>query len=217
MTDAPRRTIYLVRHGQTEWNAERRMQGQWDSRLSEAGRAHADASGRFLATCGVEAVFASPLGRVQETAAIIRRHLDIEPVNDPRLMEWSSGDWSGRLYADLQTDDPETFAAWRADMINVRSPNGENFLDLAVRARSFLDDIAESRAQTIALIAHGFINRALLCAVTEAEPATMLGVRQGNDAIICVKGHGPNAEVCHYVGGEGPHAGPPTEAAQPVA
>lgn len=211
------RTFYLVRHGQTEWNAERRMQGQWDSRLSEAGKRHADESGRFLSKRGIDAVYASPLGRVQQTAAIIRPHLDIAPALDDRLMEWSSGDWSGQLYADIAATQADAFNAWQGDMLNVRSPNGENFHDLMDRAGAFLADIADTPARTIAIVAHGFINRALACRLLDYPPADMLAIRQGNNVIIRVASEATRAYASHFVAGKGPYDGLPTEAGASIA
>ncbi len=211
------RTIYLVRHGQTEWNAERRMQGQWDSRLNEAGRRHADESGQFLATRGVQAIYASPLGRVQETAAIIRPHLDIAPVLDDRLMEWSGGDWSGQLYADLAATQTDVFAAWQADMLNVRSPNGENFHDLMDRAGAFIAEMEQTPAHTIAIIAHGFINRALACRLLRSDARETLTIRQANNVIMEITTGGPGAGARHYVAGKGPYDGLPLDAGPAIA
>ena len=158
------RVWYFVRHGETDWNAEKRMQGQWNSRLSENGKRHADVNGRWLATLGIEHVWASPLGRVKETAQIIADHLPLAgtPDWDDRLMEWSSGDWSGELYADIRVKRPEEWAAWTADRYNFRPPNGENFVDLEVRSDSFIADTADHPARTVAVLAHGFIIRVMV-------------------------------------------------------
>ena len=106
------RTWYLVRHGETEWNVEARMQGRLDSRLTARGREQAVRTGEVLARLGVDHVFASPLGRVRETLALIAPNLPVAAQFDDRLMEWSAGDWSGRRYADIEREVPEEFAAW---------------------------------------------------------------------------------------------------------
>ncbi len=204
---APQRTWYFVRHGQTEWNAEKRMQGQWDSKLSEAGRGHADTNGRWLAGLGIEHVYASPLGRVRETAQIISQHMPMKPVFDDRLMEWSSGDWSGELYADIGVKWPEQWAAWRADQFNFRPTNGENFQDLADRAASFIAEVRPHPAKTIAVLAHGFIIRALVANLVGLTPKEVLAVRQMNDVVIRVREDGKGATTAdHFIGGKGPHA-----------
>jgi len=80
--------LYFVRHGQTEWNAIRRMQGQWNSDLNELGRQQAEVNGKFLGQLGIDALIASPLDRTQQTAKIITSHLAISYSVDDRLKEW---------------------------------------------------------------------------------------------------------------------------------
>lgn len=203
------RTYYLIRHGETEWNAARRMQGQWDSRLSGNGRTHARQTGLFLSGVIVDAVYSSPLGRVKETLSVARAHFDFPAVEDDRLKEWSSGEWSGYLYKEIQQTWPDEFALWKADMLNVRPRGGENFHDLLQRGRSFLGDL-EARPETnVAIVAHGFINRALAAILLNLGVEDMLRLRQTNDAIfrICVGNAG--AEAHHFIAGEGPFAGLP--------
>ena len=201
----PDRTWYLVRHGQTEWNAEKRMQGQWDSKLSELGRKHADDNGRWLATLGIEHAWASPLGRVRETVAIVNRHLPIEPVWDDRLKEWSSGDWSGELYADIQKKRVAEWEAWDADRYNVRPPNGENFHDLAARAASFLADSRAHPARIVAVFAHGFILRNLAACLLDLTPQDVLDIRQTNDVVFRITEGDGGPQAHHFIAGAGPH------------
>lgn len=206
MSDYPARTWYLVRHGQTEWNAEKRMQGQWDSKLSELGRKHADDNGRWLATLGIEHAWASPLGRVRETVAIVNKHFPIEPVWDDRLKEWSSGDWSGELYADIRKNRVAEWEAWDADRYNVRPPNGENFHDLAARASSFLAETRAHPARTVAVFAHGFILRNLAACLLDLTPQDVLDIRQTNDVVFRITEADGQVHAHHFIAGEGPYA-----------
>ncbi|HEU0030371.1 MAG TPA: histidine phosphatase family protein [Kofleriaceae bacterium] len=212
MSPPSSRTYYLVRHGQTEWNAIARMQGQLDSCLTALGREHARATGRLLARLGVDSVFASPLGRVRETLAIVAEHVRAAPVFDDRLMEWSAGAWSGELYADLPQRWPDAFAAWLADRYHQRSPGGENFADLVVRARSFLETAHQSAGERIAIVAHGFLNRALAEVLLGLSPAETLQIRQANDIVIRITVTDGARAVDHFVGGDGPIAGLPVAA-----
>ena len=155
------RTWYLVRHGETEWNAVSRMQGQLDSRLTPAGREQATASASLLARLGVDTVFASPLGRVRETVGILAQYVPVPVVFDDRLKEWSAGAWSGELLADLPRKWPLELKAWQADRFTARSPDGEHFGDLEARARAFVTDATSVPGERIAIIAHGFLNRSL--------------------------------------------------------
>ena len=203
-----RRTWYLVRHGETEWNAIARMQGQLDSPLTPLGREHAKVTGQLLARLGVDTMFASPLGRVRETLSILAEDVPIPPVFDDRLKEWSGGSWSGELYSDLPSRWPAEFAAWVADRYHERSPGGENFVDLAGRARSFLEDAAGAAGNRVAIVAHGFLNRALAAVLLDLSPAATMRIRQANDIVIRVAAGQPVA-VDHFINGAGPVPGLP--------
>jgi broad specificity phosphatase PhoE len=197
------RTWYLVRHGETEWNASDRMQGQLDSPLTARGREHARGSGRLLGHLGVDAVYASPLGRVRETLAIVAEHVTVTPVFDDRLMEWSGGVWSGELYADLPGRWPTEWAAWNADRYHQRSPGGENFADLAERARAFVTTAKRSPDERVAVVAHGWLNRALAQVLLELSPAETMQIDQPNDVVIRNRGDRRRAagrSLCRWCG-----------------
>jgi broad specificity phosphatase PhoE len=204
------RTWYLVRHGETEWNAESRMQGQLDSRLTSRGRDHALGSGRLLARLGVDVAFASPLGRVRETVEIMCTELPLHVTFDDRLKEWSAGDWSGALHADIPTRWPAEWAAWQADRYSVRSPKGESFVDVAVRAQSFVDHAATVGGPRIAIIAHGFFNRALSGVLLSLTPEATVSIRQPNDTVIRIVDGPGGPAVDHFKNGDGPVPGLPT-------
>jgi broad specificity phosphatase PhoE len=208
------RTWYLVRHGETEWNASSRMQGQLDSRLTPLGREHALSSAHLLARLGVDAAFASPLGRVRETVAIIQAEMPIAVTFDDRLMEWSAGDWSGALHAEIPGRWPAEWAAWDADRYTNRAPGGENFADLTARARAFLADVVVAPGARVAIIAHGFLNRALAGVLLSLPTADTLQIRQANDTVIRIveRVEGPGARVVdHFNSGKGPMPGLPTD------
>ena len=87
--------LYLVRHGETEWNRQRRMQGRLDSRLTPEGRAHARMHGRLLARETVGHMIVSPLGRTRETAELILEGCEMPVTYDERLVERHCGEWEG--------------------------------------------------------------------------------------------------------------------------
>lgn len=198
------RTWYLVRHGETEWNALGRVQGQMDSPLTVLGREHARSSGRLLARLGVDAMFASPLGRVRETLAMLAEYVPVAPVFDDRLMEWSGGAWSGELYADIPGRWPAEWAAWRADRYHQRSPGGENWVDLVARARSFVDDVHRVPGERVAVVAHGFLNSALAEVLLGLSPVETLRIHQANDVVIRIVTTEHGSSVDHFVDGSGP-------------
>ena len=158
--------IYLVRHGQTDWNAAYRLQGQVDAPINETGRAQAKRNGQVLARLIGEPsrvdFVASPLGRTRETMEIIRAELGLPPEDyrtDDRLKEIHLGDWQGSTWDELRAAAPEQIEARFADPWNTVAPGdgGESYAMLAERAESWL---AEVRRETV-VVTHGGINRCL--------------------------------------------------------
>ncbi|TAJ42230.1 MAG: histidine phosphatase family protein [Reyranella sp.] len=186
--------VYLFRHGETAWNAERRAQGHLDSPLTAAGRAQARAMGATLAEelrkAGYEPsgviVRASPLGRVRETLAIAAEAAGLahdDQCFDHRLREMSWGDWDGLNGAEIEARWPGAMAARRLDHWNYQPPRGESYVMAAQRAQPALDDIARLAAeQPVAVFAHGGIGRVLRGLFLRVPDAEILTMDQPQDA-----------------------------------
>lgn len=183
-----RHPIYLFRHGETAWNAEKRAQGHLDSPLTEVGRRQAHAMGQALArelrSAGYEPsaviVRASPLGRVRETLAIAAAAADLAhdaECFDHRLREMSWGDWDGLTGAEIEARWPGAMAERRLNHWHYVPPGGENYVMAAERGRQALDDITLLAAsRPVAVFAHGGIGRVLrglFLGVSDAEIRTM--------------------------------------------
>ncbi len=160
--------IYLVRHGETDWNAAGRLQGQRDIGLNSHGRAQARRNGAALARHFAAAkrdpaglrYLASPLGRTRETMEILRRSLGLPRegyVVDARLMEVSFGEVEGLTLAEFAAQDPTGFKAREADRWGYVPRGGESYAQLSARAASLL---AELDGPSV-IVAHGGILRAL--------------------------------------------------------
>jgi 2,3-bisphosphoglycerate-dependent phosphoglycerate mutase len=152
--------VLLVRHGETDDNAADRFQGQLDTRLNDRGREQARALARLLAPEGLRAMYSSPLLRACETAEIIGARLGLQPVLDARLMEADSGDWSGRLYAEIIGAQPGSFDAWRAADPAFRFPNGESVAEQAARVAAALSDVRAGPLPAV-VVCHGGVIRAV--------------------------------------------------------
>lgn len=154
--------LYVLRHGQTAWNVERRLQGAQNSDLTVLGRQQATAAGRKLATLlptERQAVrfLRSPLGRTRETSLLVGRELGIDPSewqDDPRLAEHASGAWEGLTWPEIERERPGTYAAWKRDPHGAGPPGGESHRDLERRSASLLAEIAGSRVCTV-VVGHG--------------------------------------------------------------
>jgi probable phosphoglycerate mutase len=131
--------LYILRHGETTWNAENRMQGELDSPLTAKGRMDAQRQSEILRSRDLAGFdfFTSPQGRAFHTAAIALSGLAGMIRTDDRLREIGVGDWSGRLRAELPMPKGPNPLIAQYEM----APNGEGFTRLKSRVRSFLDDL----------------------------------------------------------------------------
>jgi glucosyl-3-phosphoglycerate phosphatase len=136
------RRLLLVRHGESVWNAEARIQGQRCAGLSEIGHAQAKATGQALAEAYPDAaVVASDLQRCEETAAPLVAALGATLAVDARLRERSFGAWEGRLRAEVAADDAERVSRWRAGEDVIGEVGGETAAVLADRVGPVLREL----------------------------------------------------------------------------
>lgn len=148
--------IYLVRHGETEWNSVGRFQGKLDSPLTENGTTQAEGIGRRLAEIGIEAnaFIASPLGRTRQTASIIASCGQFPALKfDDRLAEVSVGSWDGLTHIDIDAQWPGRLDGSTPFDWFFRSPDGESYEAAINRATEWLRD---TQGVVIA-VSHGLI------------------------------------------------------------
>ncbi len=146
--------LYLMRHGQTEWNAQGRMQGRLDSPLTPLGQAQARRLAWLVRDLRGVARYASTAGRAQQTARIVFGGQDFRA--DERLHEIDIGDFTGRLWEELRATHPAIFGSGGLDWYD-RAPGGEHFAGLEARVRAFLDDLTGPAL----IVTHGITLRML--------------------------------------------------------
>ncbi len=202
MSPFPHRLIF-VRHGETPYNAENRLQGQRDIPLGARGRDQARAVGRTLrARLGpdidrleaADAFVASPLRRTRETMEFARDAMGLPPSRyrlDPALIELTFGDWEGMTWPEIYVRDPKGCMARRADKWDFVPPKGESYAMLAGRLEPWLKSLT---ADTF-IVSHGGVARALmtLIAGVPAEKAADAPIVQGR-ALAFEKGE------CAWIG-----------------
>jgi probable phosphoglycerate mutase len=184
----PAPTIFYIRHGETEWNADGRLQGNQDIPLNDLGRKQAAFAGGILADLFARdgrseqslAFIASPLGRARSTMELVRGTLKLPPDDyaiDDRLREIGYGQWEGSTLAEMQASDPEVFARRQADKWTVSPPGGENYASVQARVSEWYKQLA---ADTVA-VAHGGTARALMVALGIETPGSVadLTIEQG--------------------------------------
>lgn len=193
--------FFFIRHGETDWNRQGRLQGQRDIPLNPLGRDQAAGAGRILknllARRGLDPAAlrytVSPLGRARETAERVRDALGLDPRSyacDARLQELSFGAWEGMTWPELKAADPIGVRARKRGKWHFVPPGGESYAGLAVRLGPWLADVGPDEV----VVAHGGVARVvmhLLAGVTTVE-APDVDVHQGR--VLCFA-----AGRCHWV------------------
>lgn len=150
--------VMLIRHAETPWNRERRMQGHIDTPLSEAGRAQAAALGQRLAGARFDALYSSDLARARETAGAIAQHTGSGIVADARLRERSFGIFEGLTYAEMAVQHPEDFARFDSRDPDYVMPGGESARTFWGRCLACLAEIGERHAgREVVVVTHGLV------------------------------------------------------------
>ncbi|EOM76421.1 histidine phosphatase family protein [Rhodococcus rhodnii] len=193
------RRLILLRHGQTEYNAGNRMQGQLDTDLSAKGRDQAKAAGEAMAARAPLAIVSSDLRRAYDTAVAVADAVGLPVETDERLRETHLGDWQDLTHTDVDARWPGARIAWRADA-EAAPPGGESRLDAARRSRAVVDDQLASRTQwgagerpgaPLLLVAHGGVIAALTASLLDlpVDRWPVLG-GLGNTSWVQLAAHG---------------------------
>jgi len=180
--------VYYIRHGETDWNAAERLQGQREIPINEKGRAQARRCGETLRELlARDAIVpaqldyvSSPLGRTQETMQIVRKELGLDNLGyrtDARLSEISFGGWEGFTIPELHARWPEDAAARERDKWNFDPPGGESYADMSVRVNAWY----RSLNRDAVVVAHGGVLRGLLVqlGISSSAEAPFLDITQG--------------------------------------
>jgi len=177
--------LYILRHGETEWNAQGRMQGALNSPLTPTGRAQAERQASILAQCDLSGfdVISSPQGRAFETAGIALARQVSHIRTDDGLREIGVGLWAGRLRSDLSQGTDITEGPDGALALYERAPEGEGFAALEQRCEAFLKTISRPSV----LITHGITSRMLRCIVTGVGPAGLEDIGGGQGVVFHLK------------------------------
>ena len=168
--------LIVIRHGETAWNRERRLQGQLDIPLNDTGHAQARALAGSLASEPVDAIYSSDLSRAMQTAAPLSETLGVPVQSEPRLRERCYGTLEGMTYAEVAQPRPEDFARWQARVPDYAPPQGESLRAFHERAVEIvLALVRRHPGERIALVAHGGV---LDCLYREATGMTLEAPRE---------------------------------------
>ena len=176
--------LILVRHGQTEWNAGGRYQGQSNVALSDTGRKQA----RFLAerfpVKQLDAIYTSDLDRAKETAECVGERFGVAVRPEKAFRELSFGDWEGLTYQEISSRWPKEAEKLFTAPDELVIPHGETFRELQKRALDKIHLLYENHIdQTVAVFAHGAINKTILAGLMHIPLHYLWSLRQDNTAV----------------------------------
>ncbi|PKO93702.1 MAG: histidine phosphatase family protein [Betaproteobacteria bacterium HGW-Betaproteobacteria-10] len=159
MVEIPTNTatrLCLVRHGETAWNAARRIQGQIDIELNATGLRQAAGAGRWLVSAGIVALYSSDLKRAWATALAIGRALGLEPQAAPEMRERRYGAFEGLTYEEAKAKHPDGYAAFEGRNADYNFEHGESLKEMFARVTGKLQKIAARHpGQNVVVVLHG--------------------------------------------------------------
>lgn len=191
--------LYLIRHGRTTWNEQRRIQGQIDVPLDEEGTRQAEVLAQALQTIPFSAVWSSPLARAMQTAAPLAEPRGFEIRQDPRLMERHWGAYQGYSREDAAQAHPALDAELRRDPLASRPPDGESWQDLGARVEASLREIAAHGPGPQAVVCHGGAIAAGLCMLLGIAAWPRVRFRVDNASVSMVELTERGEVVAHFV------------------
>lgn len=158
--------LHLFRHGQTDWNAERRIQGQSESQLTELGIQQARELGQRISGIEFTRIYCSSSRRTRQTADHAFAHGKFEVTYLDSLREIFMGPWEGQLYDEISGREPDSFRHFWHEPHLFKVSGAESFAELQQRAMTAIEGIrAQHQGERIALVSHGALIKSVLCQV----------------------------------------------------
>jgi probable phosphoglycerate mutase len=185
--------IYLVRHGETEWNRVRRFQGRSNLPLNKEGKKQVKALALALKNKPLTAIYTSPLIRALETARLIKVfHPSIPIFEEKGLIEMDLGEFDGIKAQDWAEQYPDFRKAWNENPASVKMPGGESLKEVQVRAKHTLERITRIYPPdtTLLISSHNFVNLTILCDLLEIPLRRFRELRQENAAFNLIRKKG---------------------------
>lgn len=176
--------IFLIRHGETEWNKLKRLQGHSDVKLSAEGIRQARVLSMYAPFQQLDAFYSSDLARAVMTAEILAAKFNLPVIKIPGLRETNFGDWEGKSIVELATELPNGFKNFFTAPEKCKPPHGETFLQCQARVMNALDKIiAAHENQNVVVVSHGAAIRLIICAALNIPINKMWSIGQFNAAV----------------------------------
>ncbi|MBF0338501.1 MAG: histidine phosphatase family protein [Nitrospirae bacterium] len=198
-------TVYLLRHGRTIGDNERRYKGHTDVPLSQEGISQAARSARYIkkhAATGIQCLYCSDLSRTIESAEMIGKPFNLRPITVEGLRERHFGRWEGMTFDEVSQTYPQAFELWAKNPLAFSPIDGESTLDVSARVMPVLYDIIEGhKNEAIVIVAHGGVNRVILATLLGVPLENLFRIEQDFNCINIIEFHEdlPVVKALNYV------------------
>lgn len=176
--------LYFIRHGQTDWNREKRVMGRLDVPVNKTGGEEVRRTAEFLSDEGIEIIYSGTLKRTRQTADILSDVLGVNIREDPRLDESSFENWVGKTYKDLK-DDPD-FKSYTEKPTRSDFSEAEDIEGVRKRAVDFIDDLSLKEEEKAAIISHSDIIKPVITTFLEMDLDRMHRITIANASVTLV-------------------------------
>ncbi len=189
------KNVYLIRHGESEYNAKKIIQGHIDTNLSPKGFVQARLVGEYLQKFNIQKIISSDLRRAYQTATVIGDILDIQPEIDERIREMHFGEWEGRTYEHIYQNNLQDFQNWLKNPVACPLPSQEDVEEFIKRLNSFLKDLKNMEEENIAVVAHGGSIQGIICLECDLGIENIWGLMHNNTGISLIQINGNSSKL----------------------
>ena len=177
--------LFFIRHGQTDWNLQGKIQGSYDSELNDTGIKQAVELSEVLLKLNYKfsRIYTSPQKRALKTAKILSEYSNIEYIPIDDLKEINMGEWEGLSWKEVEENYPTEYKKWLLNRQYTRTPNGESYDDMLKRVLIAINQIIDENSDNVVVISHSAIIMGLQCYVTNTPFNDMLKFKTKNATI----------------------------------
>ena len=180
--------IYLIRHGETEWNREEIFRGRADISLNQTGFREAELIGEYLKGMDIHVVYSSPLSRARETARRIAQVFNLKVQLLEGMIDMNFGRWEGRPVKEVQIHEKELYQQWIERPHLVRFPGGESLDEVRIRAMDTLESVVQAyHGNNIVIVSHRVLNKLIICGVLGIDNSHFWQIGQDTAAINLIQ------------------------------
>lgn len=179
--------IYLIRHGETKWNVERRFQGNLDSDLTPQGIKQLEKTGEHLKSCGITHLYASPSKRAVKSAEIINTYLGLSIETCDDLTEYGFGDFEGKTIKEVEKIHPGFFKTWKSNPLALKRDNQEHVDSFIQRISDTFSSITRSCTEDMAVVTHTGVIAAIVSIILNIPPNSLTRMLPDNGSITLVE------------------------------